>query len=500
MLNFLSKYKAADLLDQYKVPLVYLLSLAYIALNAYMVYRDMYWSLMLPAFLVLLWFYFFRLDIILLLIVALTPVAVNIVQFELGAGVSVPTEPLLFGVLVIFILKLFYKNDFDRKIWSHPLSLLILAQLTWILITSITSQVPLVSFKYLLSRCWFVIPLYFIAIPLFRNVKNIGRFMWLHTIPLTGVIFYTVYQHYGWGFDEEAGHWVMSPFYNDHTVYGAILAMFVPIFTAFSFSRIYSRTGRFFSFIILAILLGALFLSYSRAAWVSLVLALVIFLVVLFRIRFKWIATGMIIFGFVFYIFQNEIFDVLEKNKQGTSGNFIEHVQSISNISTDASNLERINRWQSAIRMYQERPVFGYGPGTYQFEYAPFQLSQEKTEISTNAGDRGNAHSEYIGPLSETGMPGMLIVIAIVIGMVVVGMQNYRRADTLEIRTLSLAVTLGLITYFLHGLLNNFLDSDKASIPVWGFAAMLVSMNIFSLRLKEEKENKKAAEDSSPPA
>jgi putative inorganic carbon (HCO3(-)) transporter len=211
--------------------------------------------------------------------------------------------------------------------------------------------------------------------------------------------------------------------------------------------------------------------------------------VVLFRIRFKWIATGLIIFTFTFYIFQNEIFDVLEKNKQGTSANFIEHVQSISNISTDASNLERINRWQSAIRMYEERPVFGFGPGTYQFEYAPFQLSQEKTEISTNAGDRGNAHSEYIGPLSEMGMPGMLIVISIVIAMVVVGMRNYRRADTREVRVLSLAITLGLITYFLHGLMNNFLDTDKASIPIWGFMAMLVSMNLYSLKLKGKGEN-----------
>lgn len=490
MLKFLQKYDLSDLLERYKVPLVYLLSLAYVAVNAYMISRDIYWTLILPLFLVLLWYYLFRLDVVLLLIVALTPVAINIVQFELGAGISIPTEPLLFGVLVIFLLKLFYHNDFDPKIWKHPLSVLVLVQLGWMLITSITSDIPLVSFKYLLSRLWFVVPMFFMVIPLFRNVKNIRRFMWLYAIPFTGVIFYTIFQHYKLGFDEEAGHWVMNPFYNDHTVYGAILTLFIPVFTAFSFTREYSRTSRFFAFVVLLILIVALILSYTRAAWVSLVLAFAIYLVVLFRIRFKWIATGFIILGFIFYLFQNDIFDVLEKNKQGTSGNFIEHVQSISNISTDASNLERINRWQSAIRMYEERPVIGFGPGTYQFEYAPFQLSQEKTSISTNAGDRGNAHSEYIGPLSEMGMPGMLIVIAIVVGMVVVGMRNYRKADTREVRMLSLAITLGLITYFLHGLMNNFLDTDKASIPVWGFIAMLVSMNIYSLKLKGSNKEK----------
>ena len=40
-------------------------------------------------------------------------------------------------------------------------------------------------------------------------------------------------------------------------------------------------------------------------------------------------------------------------------------------------------------------------------------MSQEKTIISTNAGDLGNAHSEYIGPLAESGLFGMLTVLAI---------------------------------------------------------------------------------------
>ena len=104
--------------------------------------------------------------------------------------------------------------------------------------------------------------MFFMAIPLFKRTKNIKWFMWLYAVPLTLVIFYTIYQHYKWGFDEEAGHWVMSPFYNDHTVYGAILTMFIPIFTAFAFSRDYSRTTRFFAFIVLVILLvGCSFLT-----------------------------------------------------------------------------------------------------------------------------------------------------------------------------------------------------------------------------------------------
>lgn len=38
------------------------------------------------------------------------------------------------------------------------------------------------------------------------------------------------------------------------------------------------------------------------------------------------------------------------------------------------------------------------GAGTYQFNYSVYQLNEEKTYISTNLGDKGNAHSEYLGP------------------------------------------------------------------------------------------------------
>jgi hypothetical protein len=40
------------------------------------------------------------------------------------------------------------------------------------------------------------------------------------------------------------------------------------------------------------------------------------------------------------------------------------------------------------------------------------------------------------------------------------------------------AAFFGLVTYFIHGVLNNFLDLDKASVPFWGFIAMIVVLDI----------------------
>jgi hypothetical protein len=52
-----------------------------------------------------------------------------------------------------------------------------------------------------------------------------------------------------------------------------------------------------------------------------------------------------------------------------------------------------------ASRMVAERPWFGFGPGTYVFQYSPFQKSDELTLISTFAGDLGDAHSEYFSAM-----------------------------------------------------------------------------------------------------
>ena len=89
---------------------------------------------------------------------------------------------------------------------------------------------------------------------------------------------------------------------------------------------------------------------------------------------------------------------------------------------------------ESAIRMFQTRPVLGFGPGTFQFQYGPFQQSMEKTKISTDFGDRGNAHSEYIGPLAESGLPGMLIMICIVIYATIIGLRVYKKAESREVK------------------------------------------------------------------
>jgi putative inorganic carbon (hco3(-)) transporter len=500
----LNKITSANLNKEYslpeklKIPLVYLITSLFLMMSVYMVIRDMYWAAFIPIGIIIFLLYLYSFDLIFWLVVLATPLAVNIRDFDLGFGISLPTEPLLLGILILFIIKLLFDRIIDRRFLKHPITIAIIINLIWILITSITSELPLVSFKFFVARLWFVIPMYFVGFMLFKKIGNAKLFSWLYVASLLIVIGYTIYNHSLYAFNEEQGHWVMSPFYNDHTAYGAVLALFIPIMFGFGLDKSNSRNLRILAITIFGVLLLALFLSYSRAAWLSLVLAIVIYVIILLKIRLRWIIASIVLFLVFFMTFKFEILDRLNKNKQDSSSNVIEHIESIANISSDPSNLERVNRWQSALRLFSERPVFGWGPGTYQFEYAPFQRSKEKTIISTNAGDRGNSHSEYIGPLAESGLMGMLTFMAIIVLIIWTGIRSYKRAESKQVKILSLVTVLSFVTYALHGLMNNFLDSDKASVPFWGFAAIIVAIDIYHCQADKTKVLNRGEESVGP--
>jgi O-antigen ligase len=337
---------------------------------------------------------------------------------------------------------------------------------------------PIVSFKYLLSRLWFISVFYFLGLQFFKNPKNIRKYLWTLMIPLAGIIIVITMKHVSLGlFDQKASNPAADPFFNDHTLYGAVLAMFVPVAAGYvirSPFKVWMKAG---AFIVLCLLLTGLVFSYSRAAWVSVAGGLVALLIILFRVPGRTVLLGIALFIAAFLVFGKTVLMKMEGNNQDSSDNLGKHIQSISNISTDASNLERLNRWSCALRMFEEKPLVGFGPGTYMFQYAPFQKASERTIISTNAGDGGNAHSEYLGPLSEQGVLGGLFMLALVIVSIMIGVRAYHRQTDAELKMVALTVLIGLITYYLHVTMNNFLDTDKASAAVWGFLAILVALD-----------------------
>ena len=442
---------------------------------------ERWFILILPIVFVFFIYFLSRLDKLLLFITFCAPFSLRLselFQFE-ALDLLFPTEPLLFGLMSILIFKMIYNISPFKRVLSHYISFFIFIYLVWMLFCSFTSTMPLVSLKLLVTRLWYIFPCFIFATLIFLKDQNkILYFIFSYCISFSFVIVYTLIKHSAYFFSGPSSNWVVTPFFDDHTSYGAMLAFFIPVLFLFSFTKKINFLLRLLSFILFSLFFVAIIFSYTRAAWVSLFGAIVLGLVIKLKFKLRHIFGFFLVFVIMLIPVRNQIYNIISDNKQDSSTSYFEHIQSIYNIKSDASNMERINRWKCAIEMYKQKPIVGFGPGTYQFQYGVFQLENDKTIISTSRGDMGNAHSEYLSALSETGFIGLLLLFFLIISIYYKSIVlYYKESDEIK-KIYLLGSIVGLSTYFIHGLFNNFLDLDKAAIPIWFFVAIIVSIDI----------------------
>jgi putative inorganic carbon (HCO3(-)) transporter len=459
----------------------------FIALCIFFIWNEQPYLTLFPFVLLAIYFCIYESKWAFLGMAFFTPLSINIEEWTNSFGLFVPTEPVLFGFMILIIAISLKKNSINSEFWKNPIIWAIGLYLFWIGITCITSTNPMVSIKFLIARLWFVIPLLVFGTIIFMESKYIKWFLWLFISGMVIVMLYTLATHASYRFGEKESHWVMWPFFKDHTIYGAIVALIVPLLLGLYFSKKHPPLVQAVVLGFIFINLLALYFSYTRAAWLSIFAAIGVWTLIHFKIRFSLLIGTALFSGMVLWYSWDAIQMELERNKfEHTTEEFSERLQSATNVTTDASNLERINRWSCAIAMFKERPVFGFGPGTYAFEYARFQEPENLTIISTNFGNMGNAHSEYLGPLAEMGFIGLLTVLAVIAMVFYKSITLYYAwpENDKENRVIILAIILSLTTYFVHGILNNFLDTDKAAVPIWGMVAIIMAMEI---RLKNKK-------------
>ncbi len=436
---------------------------------------------LIPPALLLLFLLFTSLEKFLLITVFLVPMSVQL-RFlvpEPPFDIFLPTELMLLAMLVLIAYRIFVSRDIDREILHHPVSVVVYCLLAWIFVTSVTSTLPVVSFKNLAAKIWYVASFYFLASEIFKDHRQIRKYFLTYSAGMTPVVIYFLVRMWQSGiFNQAAAYSAPKPFFLDHTAIGAGLAFLIPLILYFLFRKDTPSALRLLLAIQLILFTAAFILSYSRAAWISLVIAGLTTLVFLSGISWKIVMTSVTLIIVTIATSWTEIIIRLNENRQESSADMTRHIRSITNIRSDASNMERVNRWKAALRMSEERPLLGWGPGTYQFNYAPFQVSTEKTIISTNYGEGGNAHSEYLGALSESGIPGILFYIFLLYLVMKRAIAVWKYHPDRSIRFITLALMAGLVTYIIHGGLNNFLDSDKISALFWGMIAAIVAIDV----------------------
>lgn len=398
-----------------------------------------------------------------------------------GGKLNFPSEGLLTLLVPVVLL---FNPDFRqvaKRTFSHPLAILLLADVLFLLFISLFSTHLDVSLKRVFMRGLFLVG-FFLMIQLFEHPRRLILPWILYAIGLVPVMFSTLRNHIRYDFDPRVVFNICEPYYPDHTVYGACLACILPFLLIVLLSPQVFQLKKYQNvllWVLFLVVVVSVILALSRAALLSLGVAAFFALLLRYRMRFGHLVAVIVLAGAGVWAMSGSIYESIRENESvSNDGELVNHFSSVTNIKSDASNLERINRWVCAWRMFEDRPFTGYGPGTYQFEYNRFQTLVNKTYISTNMGDRGNAHSEYMTYLSETGIVGFLIWLAIVFGSIYLGMRNhYGTADPVLLR-LNMAALLGLVTYYFHGLFNSFIDQSKMAFLVYSALGILVWVHL----------------------
>ena len=234
--------------------------------------NQVFWIVSQIGWLVLLvlYFLFFEKVSFQQLMVFLIPISLPI-TFDSGFTMSLPSE-LLVALLFLYLGLTGYFFRVDTRILKHPLTLLLLADLAWMLLCSVYSAIPEVSLKRTAIRTVYIGVYFFLFAETFlKEEKKPLRFYLLYAVAMLYPILHSEIFHAQFGFSVAASNAMTKPFYNDHTIYGAALAM---IMIPLGWMQLQSKGSRWLALLLLnLVLLAAMILSFSRASWLSLILA-----------------------------------------------------------------------------------------------------------------------------------------------------------------------------------------------------------------------------------
>jgi len=376
------------------------------------------------------------------------------VDLDLGRwNLMIPAEPVI--VLVGIGLLAFCWNQPVAR-WSvfkqNNLLPISLAYILWMAISVFFSTMPLVSWKYWVVAAghWWVFAVGF----------SVWPDLWRRAVPfflisLSGVAIYTILHHSLYHFRTDQAILSPMPFFPDHTLWAAALALGLFLLAGLVRERVpmawketpyltpgWIRTAQ------IGLFGTALLLSTSRAAWLSVLVAggVWAFLVLGNKMRLA-LLLSLLVVGF------------------WAGPNMARMLRD------DVSSMERLNRWSCALRMQPDKPLFGFGPGTFPAQYLDYQRPEEMTRISVKEVDSdtvphpkgrgGGVHSEYLRAWTELGWPGLLLWL----GMAGMGLWvGFKRSRW---------TALALLTFFAHGLVNDFMQDGRIAALVWGGLALI---------------------------
>ncbi|HOY16560.1 MAG TPA: O-antigen ligase family protein [Haliscomenobacter sp.] len=413
------------------------------------------------------------------LLMACIPLSTEVVLPN-GFGTDLPDEPLIVGLFLVSIPFLFHNiHRISSKFILHPISLLLLLHFSWILLCTLQSKLLFVSVKYLLAKSWYIVVFYCLTGYFIDRKEQYQRLFWWVFWPLIFTVVVIVSRHALTGFSFAEINFVLRPFYRNHVSYAGLLALFFPLmwFAPIQFPRFSIKWYLFFG--AMGLMLLAIYFTYTRAAYIAVVMAAGAYFIIKWRLMRPVLAVAgvALIIGFLYLSYDNNYLDFAPDFNKTIShesfGNLMEATYKMEDIST----MERVYRWVAAFQMSLDRPWMGFGPGNFVNFYQSYTVTSFQTYVSDNPEGSG-VHCYYLMTLVEQGYIGLILFIALSFLVLIQAEKIYHRCTNPTRQRIIMAVTLCTVVMDAFLLINDMVETDKMGSFFFVCMAVLVNQDL----------------------
>ena len=232
---------------------------------------------------------------------------------------------------------------------------------------------------------------------------------------------------------------VYSTFGNPN-VLAEYLLLIIPLGAATVFTA-KTSAGKASAVIATVVMLVCMLLTYSRGAYLGLILSAAVFFVLVDR---RFIVLGVIGIIALFFVMPDSI---------------ISRFTSILDM-TDSSTSYRISIWMGTLAMLADYWFCGVGTGLSAF-------SMVYPLYSYNAASSQHAHNLYLQIMCETGIAGIAVFLMILGSSLRNTASALRRAEDRRTKIQLIAVISGVSGFLLQGMTDHSLYNNRVALTFW---------------------------------
>lgn len=473
-------YNIEQVLVNYKNESIVVFSLFALLAFALSIYFNTLAFITLPAVCLLLLLFVLYPEKVFFLLIVVMPFSIEY-DYK-SSSIDLPSEPLLIVLSALTVIYFLLNFEKVKTKFSHnTLMVLILAHLFWTYTTTVLSTNILVSVKTSIVKTIYIIGFYVATILFVTSINKLKKLIWLMWLPTFLTIIFALYKHYTLGFTFESINEALRPLYRNHVNYGVFITMLVP-FVWYLFKCYKKGTiQRLFLGISFLVLLVAIYLTYTRGAWLALLSMPLYFLV----IKYKWtkpilIVLTLAVFVFTTYLFSNNNYQKYAPNFEKTiyHSNLSAHLNSTFEME-DMSTVERFYRWLAAIKMSKHHLVYGVGAGNFTENYKPYTVSSYQTYISANE-EKSTVHNYFLLMLTEQGIIGLIIFIVFIFYILIYIENLYHQQSSSQNAFLLILIALSIFAFLVNNSLSDFVETNKVGSLFW------INLGLLSLFEKQK--------------